>query len=63
MSVSLERMREVDKTHEEASSAPLSLLRRQSKYLSRFLSPKTRQKFIRKHFAHMRDLNQRYAPA
>ena len=54
-------MTELRDTHEEALIRSFIDPVKREQYVSRLASPKTRQKFILKHFAHMRDLDQRYA--
>ena len=47
--------------HEEAIIRAFIAPDRRARYLSRLSSPKTRQKFMAKHFHHMADLDERYA--
>jgi len=47
--------------HEEAIIRAFIAPDRRERYLSRLSSPKTRQKFMAKHFHHMADLDERYA--
>jgi hypothetical protein len=57
----LSAVNELGDTHDEALVRAFIDPAKREQYLSRLASPKTRQKFISKHFPHMRDLDQRYA--
>jgi len=57
----LSAVTELADTHEEPLVRAFIDRAKREQYLSRLASRKTRRKFILKHFAHMRDLDQRYA--
>ena len=47
--------------HEEALVQAFVVPARRATYLARLAAPKSRQRFINRHFAHMEDLDERYA--